>query len=121
MSQLIFCHHEDQIRKKLTWDKRWKGHDKGLITCWEVGRELAQKKPELAERARNNELPILGWKGGVNKKVSTKKYGSLNYLAQWQGLRGDDLNIDISQEYKLICSKTNMLVIYTNETKKLFK
>ena len=60
--------------------------------CWEVGRELREKKPELARRAENGELPALGWKGGVETK--TKKgeiYGTLFYLAQWQGLRGDDL------------------------------
>ena len=47
-----------------------------------------------------------------------EKYGTLNYLAQWQGLRGKDLNIDLSEETELICSKTGMKVIYTGDVKK---
>ena len=75
--------------------------------------------PEIAKRAKNGELPVLGWKGGVEKKIKkTEKYGTFNYLAQWQGLRGQDLDIDLSQETELICSKTGMKVIYTGDIKK---
>jgi hypothetical protein len=51
---------------------------------------------------------------------NAQKMGSftLNYLAQWQGLRGQDLDIDLSQEPELICSKTGMKVIYTRDVKK---
>ena len=28
-----------------------------------------EKYPELAERAEKGELPVLGWKGGVEKKI----------------------------------------------------
>ncbi len=119
MSQRIYRSYHEPKREGLSWDERWKGRDKGLITCWEVGRELSKKKPELAERTRNGELPILGWKGGVEKKIKKKvKYGTLYYLAQWQGLRGEDLDIDLSKEIELICSKTGMKVIYTDEVKK---
>jgi len=56
----------------------------------------------------------LGWKGGVDKKTKKgEKYGTLKYLAQWQGLRGEDLNIDLSDEPELICSRTGVKVIYT--------
>ena len=65
MSQRVFRSHKQPIRKDLSWEERWKGPDKGLISCWEVGRELSQKEPELGERARNGELPVLAWKGGV--------------------------------------------------------
>ena len=95
------------------------GHDKGLITCWEVGRELSKEEPELAKRAKKGDLPVLVWKGGVKKKTKKKeKYGSLFYLALWQGLRGDDLDIDLSEESELVCSKTGMKVIYTGDVKK---
>ena len=61
----------------------------------------------------------MGWKGGVDKKTKKKeKYGTLFYLAQWQGLRGEVLDIDLSQETELICSKTGMKVIYTADVKK---
>ena len=121
MSQRIYRSYHEPKREGLSWDERWKGQDKGLITCWEVGRELSKKEPELWERAKNGELPVLAWKGGVDveKKIKKKeKYGSLSYLAQWQGLRGDDLNIDLSKEIELICSKTGMKVIYTKDVNK---
>ncbi len=80
---------------------------------------MRQREPELAQRAENGELPVLVWKGGVEKKIKKReKYGTLNYLAQWQGLRGEDLNIDLSEELELICSKTGMKVIYTGDVKK---
>ena len=121
MNQRIYRSFKVPKREGLSWDERWKGRDKGLITCWEVGRELSQKKPELAERARNGELPVLGWKGGVEKKIKKERYGPLFYLAQWQGLRGEDLDIDITQETELICSRTGMKVIYTDDVKKYGK
>ena len=90
-----------------------------MINCWEIGRERREKEPELAERAENGELPVLGWKGGVEKKTKIgQKYGTLYYLAEWQGLRGEDLDIDLSQEPELTCSKTGMKVIYTGDFKK---
>ena len=58
-------------------------------------------------------------KGGVDKKLKIKeKYGSLYYLAQWLGLRGDDLSIDTSKEIELTCTKTGMKIIYTNDSSK---
>ena len=49
-------------------------------------------------------------------KLTVKKYGTLNYLAQWQGLRGDDLDIEPDQEYELTCSKTGMAVTFTADS-----
>lgn len=109
----IFRSIKKPIREGLTWDERWREPDNGLINCWEVGRELAKREPELAEKAQRGELPVLGWKGGVEKKLKGKKFGTLNYLAEWQGLRGEDLNIDPSEEVELVCSRTGMKVIYT--------
>ena len=119
MNQRIHRSNKESKREGLSWDERWEGKDKGLITCWEVGRELREKEPELASRAESGELPVLGWKGGVEKKTKkSEKFGTLFYLAQWQGLRGDDLAIDLSQESELVCTKTEMRVIYTGDLKK---
>ena len=119
MNQRIYRSYGEPKREALSWDERWMGYDKGLITCWEVGRELSKKEPELAERARKGELPVLGWKGGVEKKIKKKeKYGTLSYLAKWQGLRGDDLDIDLSEQSELICSRTGMKVIFTGDREK---
>ena len=119
MSNRIIRSSKEPERKGISTYERWNGSDKGLITCWEVGREIARNNPELAERARNGELPVLGWKGGVEKKIKKKeKYGTLYYLAQWQGLRGDDLDVDLSEEKELVCSRTGIKVIYTGDMKK---
>ena len=119
MNQCIYRSYREPKREGLSWDEHWKGRDKGLITCWEVGRELSKKKPKLAERAKKGELPVLGWKGGVEKKIKMKeKYGTLNYLAQWQGLRGEDLDINLSEEREIICAKTGMVVIFTADPSK---
>ncbi len=86
-------------RKNLTWSETWLNEDKGLIKNYEVGKSLAIKEPELADKARRGELPILYYKGGVEKKLKKKeKIGALNYIAMWQGLRGEDLNIDTTNE-----------------------
>lgn len=116
MGKLIYRSVEEPKRDGLSWDERWKGDDKGLITSWDVGRSLRERKPELARKAENGELPPLGWKGGVAKKVKTnKKVGTLFYLAQWQGLRGEDLSIELGTEPELTCSRTKVNVTFTGE------
>jgi len=78
-----------RIRDYKGRDHRGEQEDKGLIWCWERGRQMAKADPELAERAADGELMILGWRGGVEKPhKKPKKDGTLMYLAQWQGLRG---------------------------------
>jgi len=119
MSDHIHRSINEPLRGELDFFERWRGPDQGLITCWETGRKLSQKDPDLAIRARNGELPMSGWKGGVEKKVNKRKYGSLRYLAEWQGLRGDDLDIKLSEEKEIICSRTNMKVIFTGDLSKL--
>ena len=119
MNNHIFRSYQEPKREGLSWEELWKGSDNGLIACWEVGRELGKKDHELAECAKSGELPVLNWKGGVEKKIQKKeKYGSQKYLAQWQGLRGEDLNIDLSVEQEIVCTRTEMKVIYTADTTK---
>jgi len=80
MNQQIFRSYNKIKRQNLSWTERWEDADKGLIICWEVGRDLRDKKPELAISAKNGELPTLVWKGGVEKKIKKKeKYGTLYY------------------------------------------
>jgi len=80
-----------------------------------VGRELAGENPQLAERARRGELPVLCWKGGVDRRIQAKKFGTFNYLAQWMGLRGEDLDIDLAVDRELKCSRTEMVVTFTSD------
>ena len=113
METNIYRSIEEANRKGLTWEELWKGSDNGLIACWERGRLKAVENPDLAESCNIGELPVLAWKGGVDKKIKGKKYGSLFYLATWQGLRSEDLNINQYEEISIICSKTQVEVIFT--------
>lgn len=116
-SKRIKRSYQEPKRKGLSYDERWNGPDRGLITSWEVGRELREKNPELAEKAKNGELPVLGWKGGVDRQLKkTEKFGTLKYLAQWQGLRGEDLDIDLNEERVVVCSATGMKVTFTGDS-----
>ena len=64
---------------------------------------------------------MLGWKGGVSRSLKkNEKFGSLKYLAQWQGLRGEDLDIDLGEERSLTCSRTKMRVTFTPDRAKYF-
>jgi len=75
----------------------------------------------LASQAIDGQLVVLPWKGGIERELKnkkTKKFGTLLYLAMWQGLRGEDLDIDLNEEPALTCSKTNMTVICTNDQEK---
>ena len=107
---------EEPIRENPSWEDRWTGPDKGLVTAWEAGRKLAEKEPDLSIRAKNGELPAADWKGGIGKKIKKKEqYGSPKYLAEWQGLRGENLDIDLAEEVTLRCSKTGMTVVFTDD------
>lgn len=114
MGKIIYRSISEAIRENLSWEEKWSSEDNGLIISWEVGRRKREEFPELAEKAKRNELPILNWKGGVEKELKIKKkYGALNYLAQWQGLRGEDLKISPDKEVVMTCSKTGVQVIFT--------
>jgi hypothetical protein len=50
----------------------------------------------------------------VRKKLKGEKMpGTLNYLAMWQGMRGQDLNLDLEGEQVVICSRTGQTVVFT--------
>jgi len=115
----LFRHRDEPKRETKSFDELWNGSDHGLIACWERGREKAKESPELAAAATANELPILPWSGGVEKKIKSKtKHGSFSYLAMWQGLRGVDLDIDTDVELTLVCSRFEVPVTFTSDTSK---
>jgi uncharacterized protein YegP (UPF0339 family) len=79
-------------RTDLGWDERWKGDDDGVIAAWERGRAFARERPDLAEEARAGVIVELPW-----------RRETYVYLAMWQGLRHEALEIDFSREYTLTC------------------
>lgn len=109
----------EPIRLITSWEEKWNGIDQGLVACWESGRKKGLEDPIFASQARDGQLVLLPWKGGVEKAIKSKqKYGTLNYLAMWQGLRGDDLDIDTDEETIVSCSVTKMAVVFTNDLAK---
>src|SRR5947209_5424385 len=109
------------LREGLCWDEMWTGPDDGLIACWERGRQKRIEEPALAERAERGELVALAWKGGTEhidepvngkKSKSQKRFGTLKYLAMWQGLRGEELNIELETERIIVCSKSKKTVTF---------
>lgn len=105
-------------RGDLPWAERWEGVDGGLIACWERGREKRKEEPALAQRASEGELVALPWRGGVEKAIKGEKYGTLNYLAMYQGIRGESLDIDTTAEVVRQCAKTKVVVTYTCDASK---
>ncbi len=120
MTNVVRRANTEQNRERLDWDQTWNGEDRGLITCWESGRKMALEFSDIAERCKAGEIPPLAWKGGCERTLKKlDKFGALQYLAQWQGLRGDDLNVDLDAEVTLTCSKTKMKVTFTSDLGKL--
>ncbi|BAN46447.1 hypothetical protein PCA10_07150 [Metapseudomonas resinovorans NBRC 106553] len=117
---LIHRSFSEPDRPKRSWEETWQGPDHGLIKCWETGRDLASQDPDLAARCKAGALPPLHWKGGVARELKKKeKFGALSYLAQWQGLRGQDLEIDQGAEVTLTCTAIGMVVTFTPDLTKL--
>ena len=85
--------------------------------------------PELAARAKRGELIPLGWKGGIKPTINNEgneiapqykyKLGSYNYLAEYLGLRGEDLNIDTDYSNNLKCSRFGIIVEFTDDISRL--
>lgn len=104
------------------WYERWEGPDQGLICSWLRGIEKGLEDPALAAKAKAGELPVLPWRGGVEKTIKrTDKVGALQYLAAWQGLRGEDLDIELGVEVQMTCTRTGVPVTFTGNTEQLLK
>lgn len=105
------------------WYKRWEGPDKGLICAWLRGIEKATQDPLMVSQAKRGELPVTVFRGGILKalKIPRVKIGSLHYLAYWQGLRGEDLCVDLDSEPSKTCTATQTVFIYTSDISKLLQ
>lgn len=104
------------------FELRINGPDKGLISAYLAGLTMANSTPPPPEvaAALRDELPVLPFKGGVEKATKAKsKVGALQYLAMWHGLRGDDLVLDTEREPQRTCSKTGTTVLFTLNTERL--
>lgn len=117
-TKTLFRPVSEPVRENISRCEMWEGDDGGLIWCWELGRLFRQQTDQsrrlLVSAAERGELPVSDWRGGVKEKLKAKtKVGSLQYLAQWQGMRGEDLNIDLEKPTVLTCSRTGQSVVFT--------
>lgn len=107
-------------RDGLNWAALWADLPTTLVSCWDRGREKAREDPLLAEACLRGELPLLPWAGGVERKLkSGRRAGSLQYVAMWQGLRGDVLRVDTDGVTWLVCSRTGVRVSCSADTGQL--
>lgn len=132
MGRCLSLSIDQPIREGLTWNERWCGTDEGLIWCWERGRQERVERPRVAARADKGELVDLDWRGGTEgpegkkehggsakkSSSSTKKRGSLQYLATWQGLRGENLDIEVDGKRRIVCTKTKQAVEFRKRPRK---
>jgi hypothetical protein len=110
-----------EIRPGLSYAERWGTLEASAITAWEQGRVLAIERPDLAKAALAGQLPVLAFKGGLSEPLKRKKYGCMEYLAMWQGLRGEDLQIDLDKDVALTCSAHGSTVTFTPDATKYAK
>lgn len=96
-----------------TWRDRWEGPDGGLVAAWARGLEKRAEDPFLASNVDAGQLPVLAWRGGVEKPIKGEKSGTLLYLATWQGLRGEDLHIDTAAVVRMTCPRHGVTVVYS--------
>ena len=116
--------------------KRFDGPDKGLITAWEVGRKMRAKNHHLLKYYDLGALPMDGFKGGAFDVEAYEKAlkegteyefpvtpleGTLHYLAQLQGLKGENLSVDTDKEYTLTCKLSNRTCKLTNNASRYAK
>jgi hypothetical protein len=92
-----------------TYAERWEGPDGGLIAAWRQGLLMRDPRPDWARSASRDELPELPWRGGGSEVIKGKRQGTWLYLAMWQGLRSEALDVDTSQPLELRCTLTGVL------------
>ncbi len=115
--------------KKYLSDKQISTGD-ALKICHSIGLQLKQTNLELAGRVENGELPALNWPGGVDTlPPPPRQFGSLFYLAQWQGLRGEpwygvtgsNKNITTTRPVGIRCAASGMVTVFTKDARKYLK
>ena len=103
------------------------GMGNALEICHTTGKEIRESDPELAGRAEKGELAVLNWPGGCDAEASPpRQFGSLFYLAQWQGLRGEpwhgitgnNKNMSTTHPVGIKCAVSGVATIFIKDARK---
>ena len=103
------------------------GLGNALEICHTTGKYMRHSDPELAGRAERGQLPVLNWPGGVDTEASPpRRFGSFFYLAQWQGLRGEqwhgitgnNKSMSTTHPVGIKCAATGRVTIFTKDARK---
>ncbi|WP_434120383.1 hypothetical protein [Pseudomonas fortuita] len=100
---------------ELSFFERWLDEDYGLIWCWERGRRRSVENPALVASCLAGNLPSLSGRIGLARNQGQTKE-SLKYLAEWQGLRGENLNIKLDIKVFLTCSESCVEVSFEHDS-----
>lgn len=95
-----------------TYAERWEGPDGGLIAAWRQGLLMRDHRPDWVQAVLRHELPELPWRGGGSEVIKGKRPGTWLYLAMWQGLRGEALDVDTSQPLEMQCTRTQVRTLF---------
>lgn len=95
-----------------TYAERWEGPDGGLVAAWRQGLLMRELRPDWVQAADQNELPELPWRGGGSEVIKGKRMGTWLYLAMWQGLRGEALDINTAEPLEMQCARTRVTTLF---------
>lgn len=99
---VVTCFGEIPGYLELPFHIRVAGPDQGLILAWHVGRQMGRDDPSLKLECQMGRFP-----------PKLYKVGTLEYLAQWQGIRGDILHIDTERTIDMLDAGTGAKVVFT--------
>lgn len=115
----VFVDAERTPELGASWAERWEGPDRGLVVAWLKGREMRVSAPHVVERIKAGALPVLAWRGGVERPIKATKTGALHYLAAVQGMLGEPLDLELDRDYTLQCATTGVTVVFTADVRRL--
>jgi len=125
----IYRSINEPIRENRSYEERNSSVKASLESAWEAGRKNRESFTKLIPFLKQGGLPKLSFKGGHNmppyKNDEPPKYqfkhGHYNYLAQRQGILGEDLNIEVfeDEEQEMICKISTKKTIFTFDILKL--
>jgi hypothetical protein len=127
-SGLIFCWEKGRRMRLVDPDLAARAEQGELVTLvWKGGTENLMEiaDPDLVPQAEEGELTSLPLQNGMkslkldgtqdDRKTPKKPQplvGSLKYMAMWQGLRNEDLDVALLSKTVITCTKTQRKVVF---------